>query len=90
MQAFWKRLFSFCSSSEGGTLYQLRNAINRRNVVNDPKKNMNACEEFFLDVTDAHILAVVMADYNMSSLDEEPADFLPLKFLDSLQQRAEL
>ena len=58
--------------------------------MNDPKKNMNACEEFFLDVTDAHILAVVMADYNMSSLDEEPADFLPLKFLDSLQQRAEL
>ena len=27
-------------------MYQLRNLINRRNVVADPKKDMNACKDF--------------------------------------------
>lgn len=89
MQVFWK-LYSYCSSSEGGTLYQLRNAINRRNVVNDPKKNMNACEEFFLNVSDAHILTAAMTEFEMSTVDESPKKLLPLMSLNSLQRRESL
>lgn len=59
-------------------------------MVNDPKKNMNACEDFFLNVTDAHILAAVMTEHDMSSMDEVPTEFLHLKSLDSLHQRIEL
>lgn len=37
-------------------MYQLRNLINRRDVVTDPKKDMNSCEDFFELVTNAHVL----------------------------------
>ena len=50
----WTRLYKTSSSQEGGTLYQLRNLINRRNVICDPKKDMNSCEDFFELVTKAH------------------------------------
>ena len=45
---------------DGGTMYQLRNLINRRNVVTDPKKDLNACEDLFELITKAHIIAVAM------------------------------
>ena len=31
---------------DGGTLVQLRDLLNRRNVVKDPSKDVIACEEF--------------------------------------------
>ncbi len=37
---------------DGGTLFQLRNLINRRNVRKDPSDNVNVCEDFFLTVTE--------------------------------------
>lgn len=37
-QVAWKRLFRASSKMDGGTLYQLRNLINRRNVVSDVTK----------------------------------------------------
>ena len=58
----WARLYKTNSSQDGGTLYQLRNLINRRNVVGDPKKDMNACEDFFELVTKAHVLAAIIYD----------------------------
>ena len=64
----WTRLYKTNSSQDGGSLYQLRNLINRRNVVNDPKKDMNACEEFFELVTKAHILAAVLTTLEMKDL----------------------
>ena len=48
------------SKLEGGTLVQLRNLINRRNVVKDPSKAMDACEDFFIIVVEAHIVSAVM------------------------------
>lgn len=48
------------SKLEGGTLVQLRNLINRRNVVKDPSKAMDACEDFFTIVVEAHIVSAVM------------------------------
>ena len=45
-------------------------------ITNKQKtNNMNACEDFFLDVTDTHIWAAFMAEYGMSSIDEVPMDF---------------
>ena len=49
---FWKFLYSAKSPSEHGTLYQLRNVMNRRNVVKKPIDNFNACDDFFCDGRD--------------------------------------
>ena len=59
---------------DGGTLYQLRNVINRRNVVQHPKDNMNAYEEFFLLVAEAHILSAAMTTFEMSSATDIPSN----------------
>ena len=59
---------------EGGTLFQLRNLINRRNVTKDPTSNMSACEDFFLHIVEAHILSAIMTAFGMSSLDDTPCD----------------
>ena len=47
MQVIWVRLFSKKSSSEKGTLYQLKNALHRTNVPLDPASNMKAAEDFY-------------------------------------------
>ena len=42
---------------EKGTLYHLRNVINRTSVPSDPQNNMNAAEDFLLLVFHAHTIA---------------------------------
>ena len=69
----YKRLYKVSSGKEGGTLYQLRNLINRRNVVANPKKDFNACEDFFLLVVKCHILAAAMSHFGMSMLSDDPS-----------------
>ena len=54
----WKRLFSKKSSAEKGTLYQLRNVLNRSGVPIDPGDNMKGAEDF-LCVLYGHIIAAV-------------------------------
>ncbi len=60
--------FGVKSSAEHGTLYQLRNAINRTNVEKVPLDNFNACEDFFCLVINYHILSADMKMMNMESL----------------------
>ena len=81
------RLYSISSGMDCGTLFQLRNLLNRRNVRKDPSDDVNACEDFFMTVTEGHILAAVMQEFQMSSLEDTPscsifsedsADFDPL------------
>ena len=90
-QVAWKRLFSASSKMDGATLYQLRNLINRRNVVKDVTKNEAACEEFFALVVESHIISAAMTIFNMKSIDDEPQyqNYFPPKScdLDSLQRR---
>ena len=50
---------SFGSSSDHGTLFQLRNLINRTNVIKDPTSNFNACDDYFNTVVSAHIIAAL-------------------------------
>ena len=47
LQVYWSILYKCTSSQEGGTLFQLHNLINRRNVVKDVRNDMNATEDFF-------------------------------------------
>ncbi|KAL5479300.1 hypothetical protein EMCRGX_G022803 [Ephydatia muelleri] len=56
----WKRLYNTSSGVDKGTLFQLRNLINRRNVVSDVSKDTAACEEFMELITVAHILSAAV------------------------------
>ncbi len=51
-----------------GTLFQLRNLTNRRNVKKDPADNVNASEDFFLTVTEGHIHAAAMQVFGMHDI----------------------
>ena len=65
-------MYNASSGMDGGTLHQLRNIINRRNVTKDPSGNATASEEFFLLVTEAHILTAAMTVFQMTSLEDTP------------------
>lgn len=56
-----------------GTVYQLRNLLNRRNVTKSPKENVNAAEDFLDIITAGHILSSVMSYLKMKSLDDLPS-----------------
>lgn len=55
-----------------GTLCQLRNLINRRNVTKTPKSNVDAAEDFLEVIVNGHILAALMSYLGMSSLNDRP------------------
>lgn len=62
--------------------------INRRNVVKDPSKSVAPCEEFFMLVVEAHVLAAAMHFFKMRSLEDTPSEeFFPTDRIqkDSLQ-----
>lgn len=76
MQTMWQRLYKGGSSCslQGGTLQQLRNLINRRNVSasTSVKSHANEIEDFLELITRCHISAVVMHHFRMNSRDDEP------------------
>ena len=53
-------------------MYQLRNLLHRTNVRTDPKKDFNACDDFFATVVTSHIVAAALKLLNMSSADDKP------------------
>lgn len=59
------------SSRERGTLYQLRNIINRRNVVSDVSKGYHATAAFIDLVTECHIITAALEHLNMESPSSE-------------------
>ena len=71
-QVIWSLFYSTSSSSEHGTLYQLRNLINRRNVVATPMKDFIACDDFFITVLTGHIIAAAMKVLHINS----PSEYL--------------
>ena len=74
LQVIWKRLYKSTSARDCGTLYNLRNLLNRRNVVNDPMKAVDACKDFFLLVVECHIVAAAMAMFGLSAVDGIPTN----------------
>ncbi len=69
-QVIWKHFFSTSSAAEHGTLYQLRNLLGRSNVVTDPARDFNACEDFLLVVVSGHIIAAAMKSLGMKTMDD--------------------
>ncbi len=69
----WKQYYNTSSGRDGGTLYQLRNLINRHNVIKKPMDKLDACEDFIVLVTEAHILSAAMTIFFMNSLDDRPS-----------------
>lgn len=74
LQVIWIYFYSQRSAGEHGTLYQLRNLINRRNVVKNPEKNFNACDDFIQLVITSHILTAALEVLGMKSLSDTPSD----------------
>ncbi len=57
---------------ERGTLYQLRNLIDRRNVTTKVKSEVNAAEDFLETVVVGYVISAVMVYLNMASLEDVP------------------
>ena len=69
---YWRQLYKYTSSQDGGTLFQLRNLINRRNVIKNVKNDMNATEDFFKDVGISHIVAAALSFFSMENINSTP------------------
>ena len=65
-------LYCTTSNSDCGTLLQLRNLINRRNITANPGKNVNASEDFFTLVVESHFLAAAVKKLGIESMDGVP------------------
>lgn len=63
------------SSTEGGTLVQLRNLINRRNVGKgkEVKHQVNEVEDFLELVTKCHLVAATMHHFGMKNISDCPS-----------------
>ena len=72
LQVVWSRLYKCTSSQDPGTLFQLRNLINRRNVIKDVRNDMNATEDFFKTVLVGHILTAAMQLFGMEDESSTP------------------
>ena len=72
LQVFFTHLYKGGSNNDRGTLVQLRNLINRRNVANDVSGRFNASIDFFELVTKCHIVAAVMDFFGMNAPQDEP------------------
>lgn len=57
IQVIWRRLFSKKSSTERGTLFQLKQLLHRSSVPTDPGDNIKAAEDFLLVVLHSYIVA---------------------------------
>lgn len=73
-------------------MFQLRCAINRRNVSASAEDDFNACDDFFVTVVKCHIVAAAMQYFNMTGLDDKP-DHPQLRddlWLDTLEERRDI
>ena len=71
-QVIWKRLYTSYSLRDKGTLYQLKNVINRTNLKANPKDSANATHDFISLVTTCHILSASMQLMKMNELKDIP------------------
>ena len=65
-------MYSTASNSDFGSLLQLRNLINRRNVTSNPGRDVNAADDFFTLVVTTHFLACAMKKLDIKSLNDVP------------------
>ena len=60
------------SSTQGGTLLQLRNMVNRRNIAANMSGRFNAAIDFLQLVTNCHIVAATMHHFGMRTPSDNP------------------
>ncbi|XP_033738678.1 uncharacterized protein LOC117326153 isoform X3 [Pecten maximus] len=77
LQAMMDRFYKPGSARETGTLYQLRNVINRRNVTKNVSADYHAVGSFIDLVTSAHVIAAALKAFGMDSI-EDPCPKVPL------------
>ena len=81
-QVIFNRLYKNESSQESGTLLQLHNLLNRRNVSRNISGKFHASLYFLSLVTTCHILAAAMHFFGMSSRSDVPTlNAIPLEIL---------
>lgn len=66
------RTHTHTPGTDVGTLFQLRNFINCRNVVTSPSKEINACKDSFVLVVEFHILVAAMTVFQTPLLVDQP------------------
>ncbi len=66
------RLYKGGSSLQGGTLLQLRNLVNRRNITRDTSGKCNESIHFYELVVRSHILAAAMNVFGMKTASDKP------------------
>ena len=68
----WAWLYKSKSFLEKGTLCQLRNVIDRRNISAKAADDFNACDDFFVTVVQCHIVVAAMDLLQMKSVSDAP------------------
>ena len=77
----WTRLYSSSSASDKGTLFQLKNVINRTAVPLNPQKNVQATEDFLEVVSVAHIVVAAETEYSDGMSIEDLCDRIVQKYV---------
>eukprot|EP00731_Ephydatia_muelleri_P023069 Em0015g652a len=72
LEVIWRYFYSPSSQGDHGTLYQLRNKLNRCNVIKTPKNDVNACEDFLEIVTAGLVVAAALATFRQASTNDYP------------------
>ena len=74
LQIMWERLYKGGSSLQAGTLMQLRNLINRRNISAQMKVggHVHEAEDFLRLIVHCHMVAAVMHHFGMSDVNDQP------------------
>ncbi len=75
LQVIMDKFYLPASANEGGTLFQLRNVLNRRNVVSKVSKNYHATGAFIDLVLEAHIIVAIMQHLEMDDVNQTPSMF---------------
>ena len=84
-------MFKADSFREVGTLYQLKNVLNRANVVQDQKNDFHACSDFFQTIVESYIISATLKTFGMTTLSDEPShSLLPLADSDENNRRVAL
>lgn len=73
LQIIWKYFLDTQSFKEHGTMYQLKNLINRSNITTIPKHNFNTCDDFIRLIIKCFILTAAMKTLGMKELDNQPS-----------------
>ena len=71
------------SGQETGTMYQVKNLLNRTSVPLDPKKNMNASEDFLLLLLHAHVIAAAKGILSYDFTESESLTYVARSIVNS-------